>query len=662
MRAGCRRERGTARERPASASRGPTPVAPPRSASSAVVAVALVAVVAVTALAVARPWVHDAGAACPTPAEHPEWSVARRWDEALLDAIRRALPNPPVHARNLFHTSVAMWDAWAAYDPTANGYIVKEKADGVDDVDGGPRRGDQLRRLPGADRRGSSRPSAAPTRCRSSPTSWTRCATRSTVTTTDGDTPGRGRATGSPPPCIAYGMADGSNQANGYAAPDYKPVNDAARRRRAGHDDDGPQPLAAAPDRAHDLARTGSRSTNGVQQAVGPHWGHVRGLRASRTAAPDGVPMDPGPPPQLGGTRRTDQAYKDQAVEVIRRSSQLDAATDATIDISPGAIGDNTLGTNDGHGHAGQPGDRPAVRAGRRQAWATSRGRSPSSGRTARSRRRRPATGTSSPTTVSDELGADLRIGGTGAPRRPPAVGRQAVPRAQRRGPRRRDRRLGPQGPLRLRAADLDDPVPRRPRPVERPVAARPTTRRASRSCPGLVELITPETTAPGGSATPRSRATRARSRSAPGRATRRTRRRRSSGVGWILASNWVPYQLPTFVTPAFQGYVVGPQHVQPRRGRGPDRRSPAASTSRAASRVDDAQGRRSRSRQGPSDRRHARVRRPTTTPRTRPGVSRLYGGIHIPADDFNGRSIGSECGKDAWALAQQYYAGTAGS
>ena len=51
----------------------------------------------------------------------PDWSVARRWDEALLDAIRRALPNPPVHARNLFHTSVAMWDAWAAYDPTATG-------------------------------------------------------------------------------------------------------------------------------------------------------------------------------------------------------------------------------------------------------------------------------------------------------------------------------------------------------------------------------------------------------------------------------------------------------------------------------------------------------------------------------------------------------------
>ena len=35
-------------------------------------------------------------------------SVARVWDDALLDAIRRDVPAPTVHARNLFHTSAAM--------------------------------------------------------------------------------------------------------------------------------------------------------------------------------------------------------------------------------------------------------------------------------------------------------------------------------------------------------------------------------------------------------------------------------------------------------------------------------------------------------------------------------------------------------------------------
>ena len=57
-----------------------------------------------------------------------EESVARRWNEALLDAIRHDPPRPTVHARNLFHTSVAMYDAWAVYDPSASQYLHHESA------------------------------------------------------------------------------------------------------------------------------------------------------------------------------------------------------------------------------------------------------------------------------------------------------------------------------------------------------------------------------------------------------------------------------------------------------------------------------------------------------------------------------------------------------
>lgn len=56
-----------------------------------------------------------------------EHSIARIWNEQLIAAIRTDIPKPPVHARNLFHVSVAMWDAWAYYDPIAEGYIYKEK-------------------------------------------------------------------------------------------------------------------------------------------------------------------------------------------------------------------------------------------------------------------------------------------------------------------------------------------------------------------------------------------------------------------------------------------------------------------------------------------------------------------------------------------------------
>ena len=57
----------------------------------------------------------------------PAPSIARVWDEEILSAIRIDLPHPPVHARNLFHFSVAMYDAWASYDPVAVGYVYRAK-------------------------------------------------------------------------------------------------------------------------------------------------------------------------------------------------------------------------------------------------------------------------------------------------------------------------------------------------------------------------------------------------------------------------------------------------------------------------------------------------------------------------------------------------------
>ena len=64
---------------------------------------------------------HNAGA---------QHSVARKWNEALLQAIREDFARPVVHARNLFHTSVAMYDAWAAYDNEATTYFLGKTVSG----------------------------------------------------------------------------------------------------------------------------------------------------------------------------------------------------------------------------------------------------------------------------------------------------------------------------------------------------------------------------------------------------------------------------------------------------------------------------------------------------------------------------------------------------
>src|SRR3954466_13253250 len=54
-------------------------------------------------------------------------SVARVWDERALGAIRVDTPHPPAQARNLFSLSVCMYDAWAAYDSVAVGYVYRGK-------------------------------------------------------------------------------------------------------------------------------------------------------------------------------------------------------------------------------------------------------------------------------------------------------------------------------------------------------------------------------------------------------------------------------------------------------------------------------------------------------------------------------------------------------
>ena len=51
-------------------------------------------------------------------------SVAREWNEMLLTSIRGDFARPTVHARNLFHISSAMYDAWAAYDTLSENYLL----------------------------------------------------------------------------------------------------------------------------------------------------------------------------------------------------------------------------------------------------------------------------------------------------------------------------------------------------------------------------------------------------------------------------------------------------------------------------------------------------------------------------------------------------------
>ena len=97
------------------------------------------------------------------------------------------------------------------------------------------------------------------------------------------------------------------------------------------------QPLALE----EQLSQNGLPIPGSVQNIIGPHWGHVTSF--AMPPSPEGVPIDPGPPPLLGDPA-SDEAFKQAAVEVLRLGSQLDPTDGVEVDIGPGALGDNPLG------------------------------------------------------------------------------------------------------------------------------------------------------------------------------------------------------------------------------------------------------------------------------------------------------------------------------
>ena len=107
------------------------------------------------------------------------------------------------------------------------------------------------------------------------------------------------------------------------AIPRYAPVNEPARDRRRRHRDGRPEPLAAAPAGGRRLAERHRHDEPADRRR------HALGRTSTAFGIldpdGDGVASIPGPQPRLGDAA-TDAVLKDQLVEVIRDSSQLDPA------------------------------------------------------------------------------------------------------------------------------------------------------------------------------------------------------------------------------------------------------------------------------------------------------------------------------------------------
>ncbi|TML22369.1 MAG: vanadium-dependent haloperoxidase [Actinobacteria bacterium] len=469
--------------------------------------------------------------------------MARVWDEAMLDAIRRDLPAPTTHARNLFHVSAAMWDAWAAYDPKADGYFVTEKHRAADvkaareaAISYAAYRALLWRYAYGANLR--------VTFDELTKTMRSLCY-RIDFTSTKGNSPA---ALGNriAAAVIAYGKNDSSLERLHYADESYAPVNAPLVVSQPGtalHDPTFWQPLALD----QTVTQNGLAQPGKVQTFVGAQWGHVRGFALAPSRK--GVPIDPGPPPI--GTPE-DAAYKQAAVAVIRMSSELDPADSQTVDIGLDARGDNPLGTNDGHGYTVNPvtglpyaservlrGDFGRVLA---EFWADG----PNS-------ETPPGHWNVIANTVSDSPQLASKIGPGAANRLEwdvklyfalnGAVHDAAIAAW---GLKREYQSVRPISMIRYLAGQGQSSDPNLPSYNSEGLPL----------VPGLIELITKQSSAPGQPLAALAdhvgeiaiRAWRGNPKD-PGT---------TSGVGWILGERWVPYQKPTFVTPAFPGFVSG--------------------------------------------------------------------------------------------------------
>lgn len=579
----------------------------------------------------------------------PGRSAAREWNEAILGAIRRDVPAPTVHSRNLFHLSAAMWDAWAAYDPQAVGYFVDEKHE-ADDA-----RAAREAAISFAAYRlllwRYAHAAGVEVTFEQLPVVMRSLCYDVDYTTTEGDSPA---ALGNriAEAAIAYGLKDGAREEQRYVDPRYQPANEPLVVAEPGatmRDPNRWQPLALEElVSQNDIPLPGS-----VQSFIGPHWGGVRGFALPRS--PDALPVDPGPPPQLGDPE-TDRIFKRQALDVIRYSSHLDPADGAVVDIGPGALGDNPLGANDGDGHEVNPETG--------EAYAPNRVLHADFGRAIAEHW---ADGPDSETppghwnvianTVSDASGFEHRLGGDGDPldrlewdvklyfALNGALHDAAVAAWGVKGyydsvrPISMIRYMGGKG-------QSSDPSGPAYDPDGLPLG------------PGLVEVITRASSAPG---QPHEHladhvgeiAVRAWRGNPEDPAVE------TSGVGWIRAVEWVPYQRPTFVTPAFAGYVSGHSTFS--------RAGAEVMTAFTGSPFFPGGLLEHTVPQGVFLHEEGPTRDVTLQWATyfdaadQAGISRLYGGIHIAADDVVGRVMGAEIGRDAWSLARRYFEGSAG-
>jgi hypothetical protein len=285
-------------------------------------------------------------------------SVAREWNEELLHAIRNDFARPTVHARNLFHSSVAMYDSWALFDPNAETVFLGKTYGGHNFVFNGiapPANVDEARhemmsyamyRL--LSHRFASSPGADET-LPSLTALFQSYGYDENFTSTDYST-GSYAALGNyfAQQIIIFGLFDGSNEGDDYGNIYYEPANDPLiLELYIDNDLNDPnrwQPLAFDVF----IDQGGNPFPFNTPDFLSPEWGQVvpfalkeEDLQVLNDGFDSYVYNDPGPPEyiQNSSANGIEDPYKWHFALVIAWSAHLDPADNTMIDISPGSLG-----------------------------------------------------------------------------------------------------------------------------------------------------------------------------------------------------------------------------------------------------------------------------------------------------------------------------------
>jgi hypothetical protein len=286
-------------------------------------------------------------------------SVARDWNEELLDAIRKDYARPTVHARNLFHSALIMYDTWAIFEDQAETIFLDKSFGGFNCSFNGisnPANVEAARhemmsyamfRL--LNHRFASSPGAGTSLVAFSALFTTTYGYDDAFVSTDyssGSYAALGNYLASK--IIAFGNQDGSNEQNDYANQQYTPKNPPLILDIYSDTNDiNPdywQPLAFD----YFIDQSGNPFPQSTPAFLSPEWGEVtpfclttNDLQILNNGFNCYVYNDPDAPVYIQNSNEDgiDDPYKWHFALVASWSAQLDPADATMIDISPGNLG-----------------------------------------------------------------------------------------------------------------------------------------------------------------------------------------------------------------------------------------------------------------------------------------------------------------------------------